>query len=138
MEGHVLKRETKLKSSRYLRSQNYNIRDYSSYYSSMLGCNVNKQSRSHRSIASFKKKSRSAASVENEVYSLLFVEGEMRNLTEKRLFQSLLLIELRAPQVCDFIQKETPTEVFSRKFCEIKNGFLKEYLRWLLLGVVFI
>ena len=63
----------------------------------MLGCNVNKQSRSHRSIASSKKKSRSAASVENEVYSLPFVEGEMRNLTEKRLFQSLLLIELRAP-----------------------------------------
>ena len=65
----------------------------------MLACNVNKQSRSHSSIASSKKKKKFhlAASVEKEVYSLLFIGGEMRNLTEKRLFRSLVLIELRAP-----------------------------------------
>ena len=84
----------------------------------MLGCNVNKQSRSHRSIASSKKKSRSAASVENEVYSLPFVEGEMRNLTEKRLFQSLLLIESAT-----LFKKKLQQRCFPVNFAKLRTGF---------------
>ena len=40
------------------------------------------------------------------------------------------------PQACNFIIKETPTQVF---FCEIsktfKNSFFKEHIRWLLLYI---
>ena len=34
------------------------------------------------------------------------------------------------PQACNFIKKETPTQVFSCKFCEIfNNTFFTEHLR---------
>ena len=38
------------------------------------------------------------------------------------------------PETCNFIKKETLAQVFSCEFCKIvKNTFLAEHLRWLLL-----
>ena len=35
-------------------------------------------------------------------------------------------------EACNFIKKETPTEVFSCEYCEIfKKRFFKEHLQWL-------
>ena len=40
-------------------------------------------------------------------------------------------------QACNFIKKETPTQMFSCEFCEIfKNTFFIEHLRWLLLYIM--
>ena len=44
----------------------------------------------------------------------------------------LLLVKLQGfkPEACNFIKKETLTQVFSCKFCEIsKNPFFTEHLR---------
>ena len=42
-----------------------------------------------------------------------------------------------AREACNFIKKESLTQVFSCEFCEIsKKTFFTEYLRWLLLHIV--
>ena len=42
----------------------------------------------------------------------------------------------KRPEACDFIEKETLTQVFSCKFCKIsRNTFFIEHLWWLLLKI---
>ena len=42
----------------------------------------------------------------------------------------------KRPEACDFIKKETLTQVFSCKFCKIsRNTFFIEHLWWLLLKI---
>ena len=56
----------------------------------------------------------------------------LQNSQEKTCARVSFLIKLQAS--CNFIKKETPTQVFSCEFCEIsKNTFFTEHLRWLLL-----
>ena len=60
-----------------------------------------------------------------------------QNLQENTCTRASFLIKLQAcrPEACNFITKETLTQVFSSKFCEIfKNTFFIEQLRWLLLN----
>ena len=54
------------------------------------------------------------------------------------MLESLFLIKLQACGIaCNFIKKETPTQVFSCEFSEMfKKTFFTEYLRWLLLLIV--
>ena len=58
--------------------------------------------------------------------------GVLRNFakfTGKHLCQSLFFNKV-AGAACNFIKKETLTQVFSCEFCEIsKNTFFKEHLR---------
>ena len=43
-------------------------------------------------------------------------------------------VKVAGRKTCNFIEKETPTEVFSYEYWEIfKSSFSVEYFRWLLL-----
>ena len=43
------------------------------------------------------------------------------------------------PQTCNFIEKETPTQMLSCEISKIfKNIFFKEHFRWLLLYILYI
>ena len=45
--------------------------------------------------------------------------------------------KLSRPKACNVIKKETPSQVFSCKFCEIfKTTFFIDHLRWLLLPIL--
>ena len=64
-------------------------------------------------------------------------EGVLRNFakfTRKHLCQGLFFNKVAGLEACNFIKKETVTQVFSCGFCEIsKNTFFTETLWWLLL-----
>ena len=64
---------------------------------------------------------------------LFYKKGVLRNFarfTEKHLCQSLFLLKFIRPQACNFIKKETLTQVFSCEFCEIfKNSLFTEHLQ---------
>ena len=68
-------------------------------------------------------------------------EAVTRRCTVKYVFLKMsqnLLENSRAtvprPEACNFVKKETPTEVFSSKFVNfVRTIFLLEHLRWLLL-----
>ena len=74
---------------------------------------------------------------DHEVYSKAVVQ----KCSVKKLFSKILLKLTRKNllvflflQACNFIKKETSSQVFSCQFCEIcKNIFFIEHLRWLLL-----
>ena len=69
-------------------------------------------------------------------------KGVLRNFTKftgKHLYQSLLLNKVAGlrPEGFHFIKKQTLTQVFFCKFCEVFKGtFLTDHLQWLLLSFV--
>ena len=66
------------------------------------------------------------------------VEAVAQRCSMKRCLWKFLKTHRKIPEACNFIKKETLTQVFSCEFYGIsKNMFLAEHLRWLLLQTPF-
>ena len=70
----------------------------------------------------FNKEAATTGALYEKVFNKKNVLGNFSKFTRKHLFQGLLLNEVA--KTCNFIEKETLEQVFSREFCEIFKNTL--------------